>query len=400
MKVFGLALAVITLTIPAEAATIRVRLQKAVSVTEIDGLGLSIGTTPASIKTVGLPQVRRAKIMLTNVNGRYPVWSVRFGDEGQARKLVGGRLYVEGEVVRLGLHPAPHSLELVPLPNGKADVIATLDIEKYLTGVLPSEMPASWPMEALKAQAIASRSYAMAIAKERRNLNYDVENTVLDQVFDLRNKLKASDMVQNKIADVVRSTSGMVLFDASGRVIKAHYHADCGGHTELAKNVWGDAVKETGITKDAMCPLSPYANWSLKMSRREIQSIMASYFMLNPKAALLALAPLGRTESGRVAQVDMVFDDGIHRRLPAHEFRRLLGYSKLKSTNFRLAWKEDHVVVEGKGHGHGVGLCQYGTRQLAVRGLAYQDIIKNYYPLAKLGKISVPPFGRGSNQYL
>jgi stage II sporulation protein D len=400
LKVFGLVVAIAIFSISAEGATIRVRLQKAAVATEITGLGLSIGTAPASYKTVALPQVRKARIKLLDNNGRFPVWSIKFDGETQQKRLVGHRLFVEGDVVRLGLHPAPHALELVALPNGKADVIASLDIEKYLTGVLPSEMPANWPAEALKAQAIASRSYAIALAKERQSLNYDVENTVLDQVFDMRNKVGASDAIQEKIAEVVRVTRGIVLLDQRGRVVKAHYHADCGGHTELAKNVWGDDVKETGITKDAMCPLSPYANWRLEMPRQEIQKIMAAYFMLDPRRALLALAPLGRTVSGRVAQVDMVFDDGIHRRLPAHEFRRLLGYSKLKSTNFRLAWANDAVVVEGKGHGHGVGLCQYGTRQLAVRGMSYQDIIKNYYPLAKLGRVQDGGIGRGSSQVL
>ncbi len=388
MKCLGLALVIATAGVAtcshASPNTIRVRLLKGITSTEVAGLGLNIAATPSTVQAVSLPQVRQATVRLLQNKNRFPVWTIGFKDERTPRRFMSSRLYVEGDLVRLGLNPAPHALEFVALANGRMDVIATLDIEKYLTGVLPSEMPAQWPLEALKAQAVASRSYALAVARDRRELNYDVESSVLDQVFDMKNKVGATNYIQNKVAEVVRQTAGQILVDERGRPVKAHYHADCGGNTELAKNVWGENVKETGTTADAMCPLSPYANWIVKIPREELSRTLLSHFELSAPSMISGVAPVGRTISGRVAKVDLLFNNGQRRRIPAAEFREILGYSRIRSTNFRLIWNTGDLVIEGKGHGHGVGLCQYGTRQLATRGLSYEEILKNYYPEVRL----------------
>lgn len=393
---------VAVLTFPSSGQeSIRVRTFKGLKKVEVSGVGLKVGLSPAVLTTVDL-SLRRVQIELLSTSNRWPIWRVKYAHEKQSRRLIGERLYVEGEWLQMAERAAPHTLELTAVAASRIDVIAPLDLEKYLTGVLPSEMPAHWPVEALKAQAVASRSYAVALAYERRHQDFDVESSVLDQVFDLTNKVGASARLQAKVAQVVRATAGQVILNAKGQVIKAHYHADCGGQTEWARNVWGDLGPETGVAQDALCPLSPWAHWRYKMTRQELRQAVEATFALAPHVGLMSLAIVGRTPSGRVAQVDLVFSDHQRRRVSAHEFRRMVGFTKLKSTNFQFHWNGNQVTISGRGHGHGVGLCQHGTRALAERGVEYRQILHNYYPLTKIGKLrSLDPNSRvRSTQFL
>lgn len=382
-----------TVSAPAFGVEVRVRLKKGLTQLELSGLGLTVGSSPASIKPVGLPRMAELQIRLGSNDKRWTTWRVSTKSNGLKETHMGDRLFIEGETLRIGLDPVPHNLEVVVTPNKKFDVIARMDLEKYLTGVLPSEMPASWPIEALKAQAIASRSYALAIARERQNEEFDLEATVFDQVFDLRNHIGVEPNIQKKIATVVRETSGQILRDAQGRPVKAHYHADCGGQTELARNVWGTKGQEMGTTKDALCPLSPLANWQYRISRVVLRDLFAAYYGLGSGFSLESLATRGRTPSGRIVDVDVVMSDREPRRVTSHQFRQIIGFSNLKSTNFRMVWQGDMVIFEGRGHGHGVGMCQYGARQLAKRGLPYNEILKTYYSNAILGPLTEPVGG-------
>jgi stage II sporulation protein D len=373
--------------IPFSVPTIRVRLNKGTKAGEFSGVGLSVGPAPRAVQTVMPPKLRQATIRLVKVSGRWPVWRVKFSDEKKSFKMIGRRLFVEADVLRMGARSAPHIIELLAAADGTIETIATLDLEKYLAGVLPAEMPARWPIETLKAQAVASRSYALALARERKLMDFDVEATIFDQVFNMSKKVQATGHIQEKVAEVVRATAGEILLDRRGRIVKAHYHADCGGRTELAHNVWGDRVPETGTTRDALCPLSPFAHWRYKISRYDLRKTLVEQLLLNPGLALESMAVVGRTASGRVANVDLVFSDKIPRRLSAHDFRRLLGFTNLKSTNFQVHWGNQEVLIEGKGNGHGVGLCQYGAKHLGERGLDYRKILANYYPESSLGRL-------------
>ena len=384
MRAFG-ALALLFILLPqAQAEIIRVRIKKNQSAVELSGLGLTVGAKPAQVLSVSLPQVRHVEIKLIKSKGPWPLWQVRMDKEKQPTRFATQKLFIEGQTLRVGLEPVPNTLELVVDRKGRVDVIASLDLEKYLTGVLPSEMPSHWPIEALKAQVVASRSYAVALFNQRRNEPYHVESTIFDQVFNISNHVGGTDKMREKVAQVVRETAGQVLLDPRGRVIKAYYHADCGGHTELARLVWGEKAFEGGVVKDASCPTNPMAKWRYRLSKQELREALAPYFGVGPAVNLESIGIVGRTASGRVASLDVIFSDHQVRRVSSHELRRLLGFNRLKSTNFTLSWQGEQVVVSGHGYGHGVGLCQYGTKHLAASGLNYRDIVATYYPNAKL----------------
>lgn len=368
--------------------TIKVRIKKSEASLEIAGQGLRISRSETGFQPAALIPSQQMRIQLKNVIKRWPTWIITDSRAKSKQELVGEKIFVTGDNLTMGSKPVPHNLILNRNSFGQIEVIAELDLEKYLTGVLPSEMPASWPREALKAQAVASRSYALAILRERKDLPFQVESSIMDQVFEIQNHVGATDTVREKIAEIVRATRGLVLVDSQNRPVRAHYHADCGGHTETAASVWGDQIQETGVTEDPQCPLSPLARWKLRISKAEISELLGEFLGVGPGISLKSMAILGRTPSGRVSDLNIVLTDKSQHKLRSHELRRIIGFNALKSTNFNIFNDGKDYVFEGKGHGHGVGMCQYGARQLAAKGLSFQSILKNYYSSARLSQMS------------
>lgn len=250
----------------------------------------------------------------------------------------------------------------------KTNTIATLDLETYLRGVLPAEMPASWPLEALKAQAVAARTFALFRQGQSRSKDFDVEADVMDQMF-------LTDAETTKQAEqAIDETRGLVLQTPQGKFVAAYFHSDCGGHTEDARNVWG-AGESTGTTG---CPFSPKSNWKLRLTLKQL----AAKLRLPLKAVELG----ARNESGRVSRVVLALADGSGRTIAANDFRHALGYGELKSTAFSISREGETYTFAGRGFGHGVGLCQWGARQMAKQGHSFKEILAHYYPKARLGR--------------
>jgi len=353
-------------------------------------------------------------------------------------------LEVSGDGLRLNLKPVPSRLSLIASAKG-VDLIANMDVEDYLRGVLPSEMPADWPLEALKAQAVAARTFALyrRESRERVNAPYHLESSVMDQVFSFPLFEEGAEASRANADRAVRETRGLVLQDERRRPFAAYFHADCGGRTEEAAKMWGGrsrghtgsggsssdgdgdghgrggsgsgddgGVRRSGTAIDGACPLNPLARWSLSLSFDEIarrfRSSMRNWTMrgdLNlmrspmerspaglvsmfvPESARVAsLELLDRTPSGRVANVRVRWSDGRETMFSGHELRMALGTEKLRSTNFQLKRREGFFEFVGRGFGHGVGLCQWGARHLAMNGKGFRDILKHYYPNAVLAR--------------
>jgi stage II sporulation protein D len=323
--------------------------------------------------------------------GSTTLWTLEDRDTGQVIASVRAEeLEVEGFNLRLNLKPAPGRLRFVPTQVGSVDVIASLDLEEYVRGVLPSEMPATWPLETLKAQAIAARTYALfrKQIREREQGKYDVESTVMDQVFfapDLNDESEARAQVDRALEE----TRGVVLLDHAARPFATYFHADCGGHTEEPSQVWGTSER-LGTARDEGCPSSPLAHWSLKLSSQEIAE------RLQPRKGL-ALADIqiaSRTPFGRVDSVKLRWNNGSSQILSSHLFRMAIGFDRLRSTRFTIVRESGReagleglagrLIFKGLGHGHGVGLCQWGARHLALKGKSYREILAHYYPRATL----------------
>ena len=368
---------------------VRVRLATQLNKVVIQGFGLKVQGQvgpyqPVSAGRIGTLEIDRVK---TEVGWFWRIKKTEGGSEKFELKKATS-LVVEGDELRKGTQDLPGRLVLTSKLKG-FDLVGVLPIENYLVGVLSSEMPLAWPMEALKSQAVAARSYTLALMRERRNLHYDVESTILDQVFNHVSRRLDNDKMIGKARRAVEETAGVVLLNQKSQVAKAFYHADCGGRTIGARNVWG-AGEKSPVVVDSSCPGHPRSKWSLNLTADEMRTKLLKKFDIPGEIeSLLALAP---SPKDRAEKLKIRLVDGRERTLNADEFRAALGYSELKSTFFRVERTGDTFEFKGQGWGHGVGLCQWGSRKLAETGTGALEILKHYYPLSPIaGEIRNSP---------
>lgn len=363
-------------------AQVRVRVKKNLQVVEVAGLALTITAGSTFFDVTPAPGLGQAKI----TRPRKDDWRLKWAQSKQTQKIRSERLWVRGEMLRIGLEPMPYDLEIVANARGTLDVVAWMNLEEYLSGVLPSEMPVAWPIEALKAQAVAARSFVIRMSADRRSRHFDVDSTVYDQVFKFLHEVDSRPSWRKKLAQVLRETKGQVVVDDKGKILKAFYSADCGCVTEDPTYVWGAAPAFQSI-KDPSCKRQKTSTWQVSLDRHVVRNSLLQELKLKSDSDLRALHVSGRTPSGRVAKVIASLEvDGRpeKREMNSQEFRRIIGFDKVRSTDFQMQWIGHDLKIKGRGVGHGVGLCQTGAKQLAQEGMPYHQILKLYYPRAKL----------------
>ncbi|NUN05547.1 MAG: SpoIID/LytB domain-containing protein [Bdellovibrio sp.] len=352
----------------------RVRLKTLDGRIEISGQSLRFQNLENPFRPVAIPENTKAEVRLLEKSGKV-FWALRVNGREQEHLFTNQFLLIQGEGLRIGAQALPERI-LLNHQKKSVDVVGVIPLEDYVVGVLASEMPLAWPLETLKAQAVAARSYARAVMEERKDKAYHLESSIMDQVFRHVLHEDENDPLIKKAVQAVRETQGQKLFAANHKVLKAFFHSDCGGTTTTAKNVWKSGVN-TGTAIDSSCPLNPRAQWKLTLSKEELGRRLRV-----PNFLSLDLVHLGkerRVQAVRVAQAD-----GINKNIPANEFRQLLGFQELRSSMFTLKDQGHSFVFEGQGYGHGVGLCQWGSRSLGKNGANYKNILKHYYPLARL----------------
>lgn len=244
-------------------------------------------------------------------------------------------------------------------------LINELPIEEYVKDVVAVEVGKNWDMEALKAQAVVTRTYAIYQKKANANsgMIYDIASSVLHQLYKGSN----SDV---RVSYAVTSTKGEVL-TYDGKVIEAFYHSTCGGMTENPEEVFGKSYPYLKATAGE-CNLSPYSQWEKRISKKELEKL----FKLQD---IEEISIKSYTSTQRVKQVICRYKDG-NKIIDATELRKLLGWDKLPSTNFRVIKDGDMFIFEGKGYGHGVGLCQWCALKMAKEGKNYKEILSHFYP--------------------
>lgn len=366
---------------------VRVRLKRNISQVEIGGMGIRIESPSVAINLNEALTLGKWKIK--KLSGTE--WRVQ-NTLHESHEILGEQLVLKGQLLRLGIEPVPYELDLISVANNKFDVIAKMDLDSYLSGVLPSEMPLAWPLEALKAQTIAARSYVLRTAIERKEFHYDVDSTIQDQVYKFMSADSLSSEHRFKLAAAISQTRGQVLQAPGGGVLKAYYHADCGCQTEDPKYVWG-AAKGFASVKDPTCARRKTYRWKLTLQQSELNERLLQYFQLPQEASLKNLKVISHTPSGRVALIEGQFSLSTGEKfvgtLNSQNFRKLFGFEKIKSSQFQMILGRVSVYLEGQGLGHGVGLCQWGTRAMAAEGSSYLDILKNFYPQAKINQPKV-----------
>jgi stage II sporulation protein D len=264
-------------------------------------------------------------------------------------------------------------LEIQSLPSGLA-VINQIGLETYVAGVVSGEVSPKWPLEALKAQAVAARTYVLYKQVENQQQPFDVFASVLDQVY--HGHAARSESVLRAVAE----TKGhVVTYDR--RPIYAAYSSTAAGPTEDALYVW---ALNLPYLKGVNCPFdeqAPRYDWRTSFTFEFLeQQLRKEGFAVGTVATL---TPYAFTPSGRVDRVRLLHSQG-EIILRGQDLRRIVGYSKIFSTNFSIESMGAEVVVVGHGAGHAVGMCQWGMREMAELGYDYQSILRHYYPGTRL----------------
>lgn len=249
----------------------------------------------------------------------------------------------------------------------KNNNIETLNLEDYIIGVVAGEMPASFNEEALKAQAIVSRTYAMYKIKNFDNA-YDVETTTDDQVYnsvtEMKEKWKSDfDLYYDKIKKAVFSTKNLVM-KINGDVFKSYYFAMSNGYTEDSKMVFGESTINSVS--------SPWDNESVNKFKVDTQFTTNEIKdKLNITSNDLNISIISRDKTNRVEKISI--NGKIYTGV---EFRHAL---TLRSTDFEITKNNDNYIITTKGYGHGVGMSQYGANGMANENYKYDEILKYYY---------------------
>ncbi|MEE3678297.1 SpoIID/LytB domain-containing protein [Bacillus safensis] len=289
--------------------------------------------------------------------------------------------------------------------------LENIPFEDYLKGVVPNEMPASWNVEALKAQAVAARTYSV------KSIGKVVPDTTAFQVYGGYNWYTNS-------TKAVDATKGKVL-KYNNQLISATYYSSNGGYTEASEEVWGNALPYLVAKKDPKDPVNP---WTLKLSKKQLSTTLTastaasqwskaketnaadlaglkSWMLKNKEtaasdmkiASISSLTFSGKTKGQRAKTVSIKLTYHLKNKTGTYsvnksttasmkmtEFRSVMGATKVKSTFASVKNNTNDFTISGKGYGHGIGMSQYGAKARAESGNSYSSILSFYYPGTKL----------------
>jgi len=255
-------------------------------------------------------------------------------------------------------------------------LINNLPLEEYVEGVVKAETGKEWALEALKAQAVIVRTYVLNQKANNSNKQFHVTSSVLHQLYRGKN----SDSI---VADAVIQTKGQILaYD--GKPIIAYYHSTSSGTTELPEEVFSTSYPYLKSVT-ASGKLSPYSMWIRKIPISEIETTTGT-------ADIASVEIKSRTSTGRAKEIALITEHNdeygtsylSNKTVLAKDLRKMLGWKRLPSTDFNLTTDNDIIVFEGKGYGHGVGLCQWTALEMALEGKDYKEILSHFYPGATL----------------
>jgi stage II sporulation protein D len=255
-----------------------------------------------------------------------------------------------------------------------------VDLEHYLYSVLGGEMNGNWPQEALKAQAVAARSYALYRRNRDGNSTFDLCDTARCQVY--RGVQDESTGTQT----AVNGTAGQVL-TYNGTIIEALFHSSSGGHTENVEDVWSTKVPYLRAVPD-YDQAAPVYSWTKTISRTELGNLIG----LGP---ITSVTPIGNpTAGGSYRQLRFTSSSG-SKAVTTENLRDILNLRSSKitivpqTTNTKANTKQtpDTFIIQGRGFGHGLGMSQYGAKGMAEQGINYQQIVLHFFQNTRLAKI-------------
>lgn len=260
--------------------------------------------------------------------------------------------------------------------GGKIMPYNIIDVENYLKGVVPFEMSEYYPMEALKAQAVAARNFALKKAGAKAAYGYDFDDTTLFQVYggynsNYKNTIKA-----------VEDTTGKVLLYGT-TLVEALYSSSHGGYTEDSENVWGNYTPYLRAKPDPF-ENELWPNGDVYLSTQQIEDALKikEYIGFNDDFIKIDIPAITYFQSGRVSAIPIVYKNEagteLTRQITNDSARTFLG---LPSSMYTVTYDEaaDMYKFSGKGYGHGLGMSQIGAKNRALAGQTFEEILKFYY---------------------
>lgn len=254
--------------------------------------------------------------------------------------------------------------------DGAMLIINAIDMEEYVKGVVPSEMSAGWHPEALKVQAVATRTYALYQRLANAGREFDVVASTQDQVY------RGRQGVDERVQRAVEVTRGIVITYQDAPILAA-FSSTAAGPTEDAMNVWS---KDLPYLKGVDCPFdenSPYYQWRVELPVLSLEQALRKQGI--PVGTIATVTPFLYSRAGRVDKIRILHSDG-EIILRGQDFRKAVGYSVIPSTQFDIEALGRTVIFAGRGSGHAVGLCQWGAKELADQGYSYDAILRYYFP--------------------
>jgi len=309
----------------------------------------------------------------------------------------GGVVFDDRTTARLLLH-ASKNRRKAPI----FDVVEVAPIDDYLSAVLTAELYPSWTQATFNAQAIAARSYALHERWRRRRLgdHFDVESDTRDQAY-------AAHDPSTKARLAVEETRGKVL-TFNGRLLRAYYSSTCGGRPASAADTWPTgqgfafnlAPPIQAHERSALCQASPRFRWKLTRDRtalvRRLEAFGKRRHLAIARLTSLASVRVERTNAaGRPARYRITDDSGAWWTLSAESLRLALNLTGAKaptldsatmvsSGDVNIQIHDNIVTIEGRGFGHGVGMCQFGAEAMAKQGRSASKILLFFYPGARI----------------
>ena len=263
----------------------------------------------------------------------------------------------------------------IRVKDEKTGVITEMPFEEYIKGVVAGEMPATFELEALKAQAVASRSYAMYQMTATKDKDYDVLNTTANQVYLTDQQLKEnwkdeySEKI-NKVKKAVGQTSGEYL-TYNDQVINAMFFSTSVGATENSEEVFVSALPYLRSVDSIWDKDSPVYVDTYKFTLEDFYNKLNLPFNQTLNIEVTSKTSTGRTRSLKINGIDI-------------NGRALATKLNLRSNYFEIIQNENNVTITTKGFGHGVGMSQYGANGMAKEGYKYDQILKHYYNNTKI----------------
>ena len=266
---------------------------------------------------------------------------------------------------------------MIRVKNDKTGIIKELPFEEYIKGVVAGEMPSTFELEALKAQAVASRSYAMYQMTATKNKEYDVVNTTANQVYltdeELKNNWKEDYPKKiNKIKRAIAETNGEYL-TYDGQIVNAMFFSTSVGATENSEEVFVSALPYLRSVDSKWDEQSPAYTDTYTFTLEEFYKKLNLPFSQTLKIEVIEKTSTGRTKTLKINNEEM----------QGRDFATKLS---LRSNYFDIVQNQNNITITTKGFGHGVGMSQYGANGMAKEGYKYEKILKHYYKNTEIKK--------------